>query len=175
MKCPNCNTEIQDNEQQCPHCGTPLHQQEYEDEPTLGRGLVIFIIIGTIFLVAFGFLYYQNHKNDPEYTQTAIEPDSNLAEKNVVKFDTVATDTVPKDSLDAQEEVQAEKVFNSIRGKNRHNRHETRAATSGDAESAPLTVPSHPEGSGGSGKTEVTPVPVAPVAPKPHVEKIETE
>ena len=49
--------------------------------PLLGRGLVIFIVIGTIFLVGFGFFYYFNHMHDPKYTLTSIEPDSNLAER----------------------------------------------------------------------------------------------
>ncbi len=83
MKCRNCHTEVNEKEQQCPNCGAPLHNDK--DEPTIGRGLVIFIIIGTIFLVGFGFFYYFNHKNDPKYTLTSIEPDSNLAEKKRCK------------------------------------------------------------------------------------------
>ena len=88
MKCRNCHTEVNENEQQCTNCGAPLHNDN--DEPTIGRGLVIFIVIGTIFLVGFGFFYYFNHMHDPKYTLTSIEPDSNLAEKNAVKLDTIA-------------------------------------------------------------------------------------
>ena len=90
MKCPECNNEVNEKEQQCPHCGAPLHHEDRDEEPTLGRGMVAFIIIGTVFLVAFGFFYYSQHKNDPEYTQTAIEPDSNLADNDKAKFDTIA-------------------------------------------------------------------------------------
>ena len=101
MKCRNCHTEVNENEQQCTNCGAPLHNDN--DEPTIGRGLVIFIVIGTIFLVGFGFFYYFNHMHDPKYTLTSIEPDSNLAEKNAVKLDTIALDTLNKDSLDKEE------------------------------------------------------------------------
>ena len=102
MRCKNCNTEVNKNEQQCPNCGAPLHNKN--NKPTIGRGLVIFIIIGTIMLVGYGFFYYFNHKNDPKYTLTSIEPDSNLAEKNAIKLDTIAQDALSKDSL-AEETV----------------------------------------------------------------------
>ena len=60
MRCPNCNTEINEKANHCPHCGTPIPRKE--DEPTLGRGIVTFIIIGTFSLVGFGFFYYGQHK-----------------------------------------------------------------------------------------------------------------
>ena len=100
MKCRNCHTEVNEKEQQCSHCGAPLHNDK--DEPTIGRALVIFIIIGTVFLVGFGFFYYFNHKNDPKFTLTSIEPDSNLAEKNAVKLDTLVRDMLSKDSLEVE-------------------------------------------------------------------------
>lgn len=56
MKCPECHTEVNDNQEYCPNCGSPLPHSQHsvqDDEPTIGRGLVVFIIIGTIFLVAF--------------------------------------------------------------------------------------------------------------------------
>lgn len=168
MRCPNCNSEINEHQKQCPNCGTPLHN-EYNDEPTIGRGLVVFIIIGTIFLVAFGFLYYHNHKNDPEYTQTAIEPDSNLADKNVVKFDTIAKDTTSKDSVD--EAKQAEKVLNSIRGK-RHKRNSSHSEEQESAEEVvPVIVPSQPDGANHNPNI----VPATPSVSKPHIEKIEVQ
>ena len=110
------NTEGNKMEQNDIKNGKPMPNKD-KDEPTLGRGMVAFIVLGTIFLVAFGFIYYAQHKNDPEYTQTAIEPDSNLAETNKAKFDTVAIDTAKTNSTDKLEEQQAEKVYNSIRVK----------------------------------------------------------
>ena len=98
MKSPENHTEEHDKEQNNPKNGANNQRKDYDDEPTLGRGMVIFIILGTIFLVAFGFIYYGQHKNDPEYTQTSIDPDSNLAETNKAKFDTVPVDTNRRNS-----------------------------------------------------------------------------
>lgn len=164
MRCPNCNTEINENANHCPHCGTPIPRKE--DEPTLGRGIVTFIIIGTFSLVGFGFFYYGQHKNDPEYTQTAIEPDSNLAESNKAKFDTITKDTTSKDSLDNQEEEQAEKVFNSIRGRHQI-RHKKSEQTSEDPDQD--NSPSETTSSS-SNETSTT-----PTVSKPRIESIETE
>ena len=169
MRCPECNNEVNEKEQQCPHCGAPLHHEDRDDEPTLGRGMVAFIIIGTVFLVAFGFFYYSQHKNDPEYTQTAIEPDSNLADNDKAKFDTIARDTTAKDSTDSQEEEQAEKVFNSIRGRDRayHKvRHDESSAAAPDDQAG---------ASEGTSSSSGDPQPIAPAASKPRVETIETE
>ncbi len=169
MKCPECNHEVNEQEKNCPRCGAPLHHDDKDDDPTLSRGLVVFIIIGTIFLVAFGFYYYAQHKNDPEYTQTAIEPDSNLAENNKAKFDTIARDTTAKDSADSQEQEQAEKVFNSIRGRS-HGRHRSRPHdTPAAASDEPAGSPETPAASSSEQQT------VAPAASKPRVETIETE
>lgn len=116
MKCPECDYEIDSNAEYCPNCGTPIPNGNNNDnEPRLGKGLVVFIIIGTIFLVVFGVLYYSGHKNDPEYTQTAIEPDSNLIENTASKAQETPKDTIPADSANQIEEEQAKKVFNSIR------------------------------------------------------------
>lgn len=139
MKCPECNTEINDNEQYCPNCGAPIpHSDSYKDDnPQLGKGLVIFIVIGTIFLIIFGVLYYNNHKNDPEYTQTAIEPDSNLAESHNSNITTEQKDTTTQDSNETKEEdVAAEKVFNSIRKQTipRHIKEETEEKTTNNGE-----------------------------------------
>ena len=174
MRCPNCNTEVDEKELRCPHCGAELHQFD-DDEPTIGRGMVIFIIIGTIFLVTFGALYYQNHKNDPEYTQTAIEPDPNLAEKNVVKFDTAFRNPIKKDSMAEEEAKEAEKVLNSIRGKAGKRKRETPETGVSSSEAEPLIVPSHPNAGSNGGKPEVTPGSTTPTVPKPHIENIETE
>ena len=166
MKCRNCNNEVSEKDKNCPYCNTPLHKNDTNDGPTLGFGMVTFIILGTIFLVAFGFIYYAQHKNDPEYTQTAIEPDSNLAETNKAKFDTVAIDTAKTNSTDKLEEQQAEKVYNSIRGRSqvRHNRSHSEASSSTNEGSNEPETPSN------------SPSPTPPPAPtKPHVESIEME
>ena len=165
MKCKNCQTEVNENEQQCPNCGAPLHDDC--NEPTISRGLVVFIVIGTVFLVGYGFFYYFNHMHDPKYTLTSIEPDSNLAEKNTVKLDTIALGTLDKDSLDKEEAKQAEKVLNSIRGKRNSRNKEQKQ----DEEASPVTVPSNPDD--GNPAPDVTPI--APTVAKPHVEKIEVK
>ncbi|WP_028897957.1 zinc ribbon domain-containing protein [Prevotella sp. HUN102] len=176
MKCPNCNTEIEDYEEKCPHCGENLHEEHNhgeEDEPTLRRSLVIFIIIGTIFLTGYGFFYYINHQHDPEYTQTAIEPDSTLADKFVVTFDTVAVDTAAvKDSTDIVTEEEADKVFSSIRGKTRRKSHSARRNdASGSASSDAASSASESSTS----SSEFSSASASPAAPRPHVETIETE
>ena len=166
MKCRNCNNEVNEKEKNCPHCNTPLNNNDTDNGPTLGRGMVAFIILGTIFLVAFGFYYYGQHKNDPEYTQTAIEPDSNLADNNKAKFDTIVRDTTAKDSTEKQEEEQAEKVFNSIRRSNRSSHkssHNEASSSSADKQSS--------TSESSSGEVQ----PIAPAASKPRVESIETD
>ena len=159
------NTEGNKMEQNDIKNGKPMPNKD-KDEPTLGRGMVVFIVLGTIFLVAFGFIYYAQHKNDPEYTQTAIEPDSNLAETNKAKFDTVAIDTAKTDFTDKLEEKQAEKVYNSIRGRSRlhHNSSHSKSENASTNESEVTETPS----------TSPNPSP-SPSAPKPHVESIEME
>ncbi len=169
MKCPKCNNEVNEQEKKCPNCNAPLNDTNNDNEPTLGRGLVVFIVIGTIFLVAFGFYYYSLHKNDPEYTQTAIEPDSNLADNNKAKFDTIVKDTTAKDSTEKQEEEQAEKVFNSIRRSNRPSR------KSSDSESSSSSSERHSSGSETSSGSASETQPIAPAVSKPRVESIELE
>jgi hypothetical protein len=166
MKCRNCNNEVNEKEKNCPYCNTPLNNNDTDNGPTLGRGMVAFIILGTIFLVAFGFYYYGQHKNDPEYTQTAIEPDSNLADNNKAKFDTIVRDTTAKDSTEKQEEEQAEKVFNSIRRSNRS----SHKSSSNDASSSSADKQSSTSESS-SGEVQ----PIAPAASKPRIESIETD
>ena len=166
MKCRNCNNEVSEKDKNCPYCNTPLNNNDTDNGPTLGRGMVAFIILGTIFLVAFGFYYYGQHKNDPEYTQTAIEPDSNLADNNKAKFDKIVRDTTAKDSTEKQEEEQAEKVFNSIRRSN----HSSRKSSHDDASESSVDKQSSTSESS-SGEVQ----PIAPAASKPRVESIETD
>ena len=165
MKSYENNNEGNKMEQNHIKIGKPMPNKD-KDEPTLGRGMVAFIVLGTIFLVAFGFIYYAQHKNDPEYTQTAIEPDSNLAETNKAKFDTVAIDTAKTNSTDKLEEQQAEKVYNSIRGRSRihHNSGHSKSENASTNENNESETPS----------TSPNPTP-SPSAPKPHVESIEME
>lgn len=166
MKCRNCNNEVNEKAKNCPYCNTPLNNNDTDNGPTLGRGMVAFIILGTIFLVAFGFYYYGQHKNDPEYTQTAIEPDSNLADNNKAKFDTVVKDTTANDSTQKQEEEQAEKVFNSIRRSNRS----SRKSSSNEASSS-----SSDNQNSTSESSSNEPQPITPSVSKPRVESIETD
>ena len=127
---------------------------------------MIFIIVGTIFLIAFGAYYYSMHKNDPDITQTAIEPDSNLAEKNAPKLDTIKVDTISKDSIDKQEKKQAEKILNSVRGRYRS---EKNADGDNDEQSETSETETKPK----RNNNEV--VEMAPVIQNPKVESVETE
>lgn len=167
MRCPKCHTRLSEKTDTCPSCGA--HMQKENNEPTIGRGLVIFIVLGTIILVATGVLYYNQHKNDPEYTQTAIEPDSNLAESNKAKFDTVPADSSNKDSVEIQEVEDAQKVFSSIRGRQRRNVHIKNRNTSNEMKNE--------EGSETGVNTNASqdPAPSVSTAPKPRIETIETE
>ena len=125
MRCPECNTEIHDTKSRfCPNCGAPVNNGDSanereqsrsesfssanereqtkggsHDEPQLGRGMMIFIAVGLVVVIAYGIATYLYHRNDPEYTRTAIEPDSTLADKNTVKFDTLVPDTAKRDSI----------------------------------------------------------------------------
>ena len=94
------------------------------NDPKLSKGLRIFIVVGTIIIVLFSAFYYTSHSGGSEYTRTEIEPDSNLADKElVVKQDTLRRDTAAADSANKEEEEQAKKVYNSIRGNVRHRSH----------------------------------------------------
>lgn len=117
MKCPHCNTEIDESLSNCPHCGRPLHTDDEIDEPKLSLYTKIFIVVGAVVLVACSLLYYSIHRNDPEYARTKIDPDSTLADQFEVKFDTIAVDTTSTQKDDKAESDKAAKVFSSIRGK----------------------------------------------------------
>lgn len=117
MKCPHCNSEIDESLSNCPNCGQPLHDDDEIDEPKLSLYTKIFIVVGAVVLVACSLLYYSIHRNDPEYVRTKIDPDSTLADQFDVKFDTITTDTTSAQKDESEESEKAAKVFSSIRGK----------------------------------------------------------
>lgn len=118
MKCPKCNTENDKSQKVCTQCGTPLGNKG-KDDPKLSKVTLGYIIIGTLLLMVFGFIYYNNHINDPEFLRTPnyLEPDSSLVEKNDVVIDTLSSDTIANDSNDEAEKEEAAKIYNSIRGR----------------------------------------------------------
>lgn len=152
-----------------------MEENQNDKEPKLSRGLKIFILAGTVFMIGFGIVYYATHNGDSEYFRTQIEPDSNFADKElVVKQDTARKDTAEVDSVNKEEEEQAKKVFNSIRGNVRHKTKpidETEEsetaneseATDANAASTTTTEPENSSSTSSSTKSE----------PAPKVEKIE--
>ena len=135
--------------------------------------MMIFIAVGLVVVIAYGIATYLYHRNDPEYTRTTIEPDSTLADKNTVKFDTLVPDTAKRDSIRRAEKREAEKILNSIRkkpvektGDDEGKESSTEGATSTDNSTTPssetTTTPSEP-----------APAPIT--APKPRVEQVENE
>lgn len=137
--------------------------------PKLSRGLKIFIIAGTVFLIGFSVVYYATHNGSSEYYRTQIEPDSDLADKElVVKQDTIRRDTAAADSANKEEEEQAKKVFNSIRGNVRHGTNadddentasseDAGQSTDGNSESATPTENEKTTPAASSSKTEDAP------------------
>lgn len=106
-----------------------MSDNDSNNEPQLNKKLKVFIIVGTVFIVCFGIFYFTTHSGSSEFTRTQIEPDSNLADKElIVKQDTLRRDTAAADSANKEEEEQAEKLFNSIRGNNRHKSDSTETA-----------------------------------------------
>lgn len=135
-------------------------------EPQLSRGMKIFIVVGAIFLLVFGLMYYVDHRNDPDYFRTQIEPDSTQRDRVVLAIDTSRKDTLSKDSIDKEENEKAEKVLNSIRKKHR------------SKESAPSeesVVEGSEEGTQAPEESQSEQPTTAPVpsAPKPKVESVE--
>lgn len=171
MRCPECNTEITNLKlRACPNCGAPLDnakkQNSKSDEPRLSKGMIIFIIAGTLFLILFAIGYFINHQNDPEYTRTMIEPDTTLADKTVVTFDTLVRDTLKNDSINKAEKKEAEKIYNSIRKKPKSEKtvEENKEHSSGGASSEGSS-----QESGNTSSQETAPI----VAPTPKIEQIE--
>lgn len=167
MKCPKCNTENDKKQKFCTQCGTPL-KGKGEADPKLNKVTIGYSIIGTLLLMVFGFIYYTNHANDPEFLRTPgyLEPDTTLADKNAVVFDTLSTDTIANDSADESEKEEATKIYNSIRGRQnssmkavvKHTDEELQAEGEASAD-----VPSNESGS------------AATSTPAPKVEEVGTE
>lgn len=133
MICPHCNYEITDGLNECPNCGQPLLEgadvelvddnddddtddgDGGDDNPRLSLFTKIFIVVGIVALAACSYIYYDMHKNDPEYLRTQIEPDSAIADHFEVMFDTLSVDTAKAKLEEKQEKDKADNVFNSIR------------------------------------------------------------
>lgn len=161
MKCPNCQSELTEGLSQCPQCGQPLSHNDNVDDPKLSLFTKIFIVVGLVALIGCGIIYYNMHKDDPEYTLTKIDPDSTLADQFDVKFATVRVDTANDE--EKEEEKKASEVYNSIR---RPAQEET-AAEEVDIEDQPIQ-----ENTEGTEQTAPS-TPAAPEAPAPTVESIE--
>lgn len=186
MRCPECNTEIHDPKRHfCPNCGSPVvpenegtteqksevAKERKHDEPQLSRGMMIFIVAGILFLIGFSLFQYVAHKNDPEYTRTMIDPDSTLADKNTVKFDTLVPDTAKRDSIQRAEKREAEKILNSIRKKPVEETSESNTEKDQSSEGTTTESTSSPTTEATAPSAEPAPI----VAPKPKVEQIENE
>lgn len=130
-----------------------MSDRQENNGPKLSKGLKIFLVVGTVFMILFSVVYYATHSGSSEYFRTQIEPDSNLADKElIVKQDTIRRDTAAADSANKEEVEQAKKVFNSIRGNVRHktatddNESDEEATESGATEGTTETpVPSEGE------------------------------
>ena len=146
------------------------------NDPKLSKGLRIFIVVGTIIIVIFSAFYYTSHSGGSEYTRTEIEPDSNLADKElVVKQDTLRRDTAAADSANKEEEEQAKKVYNSIRGNVRH-----RAQDKNKDEEETVDGNATDESADAGSQTDADKATTAPTSPKqepsaksPKIENIE--
>lgn len=149
--------------------------QNINNDPQLSLATKIFIVVGSVLLIGFGIFYLTRHYNDPEYTRTVIEPDSNMADKElIVKQDTIKKDTAATDSADKEEKEQAAKVFNSIRGKHRHQSTPKVSEESADGEGTTEGAKTSEGGAAASSSTTPAAPTIKPVeVQKPKVEAIE--
>lgn len=191
MKCPECQTEVDEKLKYCPNCGAPVPQhaenaasdqqaenataakaspkpsqsKAVKEEPRLGKKMMIFIVVGLALILIFCVVHCISHRNDPEYFRTAIEPDSTLADKDLVVFDTVAVDSDAAKKAEKEEKKEAEKIYNSIRRKTEPKKEPQNTDNNSDNQEAGTS-------SSSEGQTPATP---EVVAPTPKVESIETE
>ena len=175
MRCPECNTEVNEKRKYCPNCGAPMPQEnkgkETKEDLKLSRGMMIFIVVGLALLIAIGVTYNMIHAEDPEYVRTQIDPDSNLMEKNGPTFDTVAIDVQKRDSIKKAENLEAEKLLNSIRKKKQETTESTDGEQSGESGEEQSSTSSESESSASTEQAK----PSTPTTPKPSVEAIEME
>lgn len=191
MKCPECQTEVDEKLKYCPNCGAPVPQhaenaasaqqaenataakaspkpsqsKAVKEEPRLGKKMMIFIVVGLALILIFCVVHCISHRNDPEYFRTAIEPDSTLADKDLVVFDTVAVDSAAAKKAEKEEKKEAEKIYNSIRRKSEPKEKPQNTESNSENQEAGTSNSSE-------GQTPATP---EVVAPTPKVESIETE
>ena len=174
MKCPHCHTENEPGSSFCQNCGQPLPIEiEDDDNPQLALGTKIFIVVGLIILIGSSVFYYGFHHNDPEYVKTQIEPDSALADKFDVTFDTIPADTANADSTKKSEDENAKKIFNSVRG--RYTKPVTTETPSETGDEATETGTEGTEGEGATSSEASTKAPAASTSTptKPKVEMLE--
>lgn len=191
--CKECLTEFDGRMKYCPSCGAPASEamdiveepqaaaptaqpsvgsdaeHDPDDDLRLGKGMKVFIVVGLLLLACIGIFQYMAHRNDPEYTRTLIDPDSTLADRDLLILDTTSVDTAEAKKAEQEERKEAERVYNNIR------RHAEPQAED--------IVPQGEEGEGGEApsagepsaspepKSEPAPAPAQPAAPK--VEAIE--
>lgn len=178
MKCPECNTYYADMLSHCPNCGAPAPMrdkkqkkereeqeqiptgQPVDDHPQLGKGMMAFIIIGLIALIAFFTVQYMVHRNDPDYFRTLIDPDTTLADRDEVRFEKAAIDTAAAAKEEEEAKREAENMYKSIR-------HEAEAEESTEETTTETTTESE-----NTTPTETAPA-TEPAAPAPKVEAIE--
>ena len=178
MKCPECNTYYADMLSHCPNCGAPAPRRQktrttkkdddiptgkpVDDHPQLGRGMMVFIVVGLALLIAFFTFDYMSHRNDPDYFRTLIDPDTTLADRDEVRFEQAPIDTVAAAKEEAEAKREAENMYKSIR-------HEAEPE-----ESTEETVTTEATESESATSTEATPSAAEPSpAPAPKVEVIE--
>ena len=174
MKCPECNTEYAEMLSHCPNCGAPTprkqrqttnnKQQKNADnrQLQLGKGMMAFIVIGLLALIAFFTVQYMVHRNDPDYFRTLIDPDTTLADRDEVRFEQAPIDTVAAAKEEEEAKREAEKMYNSIR----RQPVEEEPAADESSESTETTTDGAPA-------TEAPTAPAEQQAPAPKVEAIE--
>lgn len=165
----------------CPNCGAPAPRRQrskekkasediptgtpVKDQPQLGKGMMAFIIIGLLLLIAFFTFQYMAHRNDPDYFRTLINPDTTLADRDEVRFEQAPVDTAAAAKEEEEAKREAEKMYNSIR---RQPQEEEPTAEESTTDNAAET-----EGGAPAETTTPTPAEPAPTAPTPKVEAIE--
>lgn len=176
MKCKNCKKEISNDAPFCPHCGAKIARKNGK-EPRLSLLTIVFIVLATIFVVAYSITAYNGYMDNPTDHKGAVDPDTNrinddhidtlgLMKDEKIKQDTLKIKTTkPYDSEAAKkkQEVRKEQKSTEVSGDGENTGSEGGAAKTD--EGGTTTAPAN---------TEATaPQPAAPSAPQPQIEKIE--